>query len=519
VKQQVLNTAGANRSPEDFEQLLRAQNQLIEQQSRQIRQLVKRISELAHELAALKGQSQARQLELEIERLNAELKKLSGHASERRPSKKNEKAKAPRVGHGPKAQPKLAKESVKVTLDEADKVCPECGDTLIEWEGQAETRVQIDIVPARYVLREYQLQKYRCACCRHIESAELSLQQRPLKAGGRYSVDFALHVAADKYLDHAPLERQVRRMARHGLTVGSATLWDQISALAQLAKPTWLALAAEILKNDVIGMDQTGWPYLRGRKGKRDNFQMWSLASHDAVYYTIEERKDSETATRLLKDYAGRIVCDDFSTHAAAAREGAFKLSACMAHVRRRFHECDSPKATPILNWIAELYQIESEVGPQSDRSKDELRRQRRDTKSRVIMKEIREYMNSQVVSPKTAFGGALLHAIKKWPQLEAMLDDPQIWIDNNLTERSLRGPVVGRRNHFGSKSKDGAEVASIFYSLFETAKLNQLDPIDYVRRVVLNARENPEAVTLPSDLLNARENPEAVTLPSGLLN
>jgi len=499
--QQVLKLEEQSRRPEDYEALLRAQNQLIEQQNRQIRQLVQRLTEIACELAALKGQAQGRQLEMEVLRLNAELEKLRGHQSERREHlpEGNEAPKKPaRSGHGPSEQPQLETELVVVPLDEADQVCPRCGEELQPWEGQAESRTQIDVVPARYVVKEYLVQKYRCVGCRHIESAELSPEQRPLQPGGRYSVDFALQVAADKYLDPLPLERQVRRMARLGLMVESSTLYDQLRALSTLLRPTWLALSDRILAQDVIGMDQTGWAHLEGRKGKRDNFQLWSLASHEAVFYSFEEHKDTQTAVRLLKNYSGWIVCDDLSTHTAAAREGPFRLAACMAHVRRRFIECDSPRATPILDWIGQLYQIEKEIGPQSDRSKDELRRQRRNIESRAIMVEMKAYLCRQTDSPKSQFSKAVAHALKRWPLLTPYLDEPQLWIDNNLTERSLRGPVVGRRNHFGSKTKQSSEVAAILYSLFETAKLNGVDPVAYVRQVVLNARDNPKAVTFP---------------------
>lgn len=58
--------------------------------------------------------------------------------------------------------------------------------------------------------------------------------------------------------------------------------------------------------------------------------------------------------------------------------------------------------------------------------------------------------------------------------------------LDNNATERAIRGPVVGRRNHFGSKSKRGTEVAAIFYTLLETAKLCGVDPARYLREAAL---------------------------------
>jgi len=47
----------------------------------------------------------------------------------------------------------------------------------------------------------------------------------------------------------------------------------------------------------------------------------------------------------------------------------------------------------------------------------------------------------------------------------------------------------VGRRNHYGSKSRRGTEVASVLYSLLETAKLNDLDPAAYLGDAVRGAR------------------------------
>jgi transposase len=52
----------------------------------------------------------------------------------------------------------------------------------------------------------------------------------------------------------------------------------------------------------------------------------------------------------------------------------------------------------------------------------------------------------------------------------------------------AIRSPVVGRKNHYGSRSCRGTEVAAIFYSLVETAKLHSLDP----------AKDWPESVRAP---------------------
>ena len=44
--------------------------------------------------------------------------------------------------------------------------------------------------------------------------------------------------------------------------------------------------------------------------------------------------------------------------------------------------------------------------------------------------------------------------------------------LDKSNAERALRGPVVGRKNHYGSRSLRGTQVAALFYTLCETAKL-----------------------------------------------
>ena len=57
------------------------------------------------------------------------------------------------------------------------------------------------------------------------------------------------------------------------------------------------------------------------------------------------------------------------------------------------------------------------------------------------------------------------------------------------------------RKNHYGSHSKRGAEVAAVMYTLFESAKLAGVDPHRYVLKATRRAIASPGAVTLPQDL------------------
>jgi transposase len=73
--------------------------------------------------------------------------------------------------------------------------------------------------------------------------------------------------------------------------------------------------------------------------------------------------------------------------------------------------------------------------------------------------------------------------------------------LDNNATERALRGMVIGRKNHYGSRSRCGTEVAALFYSLVESAKLCEVEPKAYLLRALRAALTTPGTVTLPHSL------------------
>jgi transposase len=58
------------------------------------------------------------------------------------------------------------------------------------------------------------------------------------------------------------------------------------------------------------------------------------------------------------------------------------------------------------------------------------------------------------------------------WAGLTVFVACPWVDIDNNAAERSMRSPVVGRKNFNGSGSEVCAELAATVYSLFATMKL-----------------------------------------------
>src|SRR2546428_7765158 len=322
-----------------------------------------------HELARLRGDDASaaeRQLVFLKELLAQRERALFGPSSEQRPrpaASTPPTAAAPRRGHGPKAQPELPRVEMMHVLDDADQTCPQCGGTLRPMAGQTEDAEEITVVERQVVLVTHQRPKYRCACNGCVDTAPgpLRLAARPDARGARYAPEFAIEVAVGKYLDHLPLERQVRIMRREGLTIDSQTLWDQLATVADLLGPTYQALGQYVGHAPVVGADETWWRLMERPVAKR--WWVWTLSREDAVVYRILETRSQQAAREILAGYTGIVLADGYGAYDALARAGpGFTLAHCWAHVRRKFVEAEPHYPAPcaeILELIGQLYGVE----------------------------------------------------------------------------------------------------------------------------------------------------------------
>jgi transposase len=104
---------------------------------------------------------------------------------------------------------------------------------------------------------------------------------------------------------------------------------------------------------------------------------------------------------------------------------------------------------------------------------------------SAAVLADLKGWLPSQFVLRTLSIGNAAAYTEANWSRLTRFVDDVRIPLDNNATERGNRGPVVVRKNHYGSKSRNGTLVAATFYSLVETAKLHDVDPTRYLLEAV----------------------------------
>ena len=478
---------------------------------RENQKLHKKVVELTEEIARLKGQDPtAAQLQLLYlqELLASRERALFGDKSERR-AHEDEQAEAPtpaprpRSGHGPKPQPKLPIIEREHVLDEADRACPKCGGALVELPGQTEDSEEVTVVERRFVIVKHRRKKYRCACNGCIETAPAppKLTTRKDTRGRRYSIEFAVEVVTAKYCDHLPLERQVKIMRREGLDIDSQTLWDQAEVLARVLRPADDALERLVLSDPMLGADESWWRLMEKKKSTK--WWAWAITGRNAVHYKILDSRSQDAAREVLGDYAGVVVADGFAAYEALAKPdggGRFKLAHCWAHVRRKFVEAEANYPGPcreILDLIRDLYLVERKA----EGDPGQLAALRREESQPIVDKiQARAIEFYPQTLPESGLGKAIKYMLRLWPGLTRCLDDPTIPLDNNATERALRGLVVGRKNHYGSRSKRGTEVAALFYGLIETAKLVGVEPRRYLLEAAVSTITR-NAVLLPHEL------------------
>jgi len=420
-------------------------------------------------------------------------------------------SKPAQTGHGPSEQPRLPVEIVTYELADDQRTCSTCGQPRLPKPGMEQKSELITVTGVEFKLEKVTQVVYGCACPEVLVTAPGPERAVP---GGRYSLEFGVHVAEQKYLDHLPLARQEQMMGRSGLDVTRTTLWDQVNGVASYLEPSWQALHGYVLGADWVHCDETYWPMLDGPGTSK--WWTWCLASDDAVYYAIHPRRSAKVASEMLAGFEGVLLTDGYSAYPAALRDGPKRVvhAHCWAHVRRKFLEAEAsyPDLTkrPIA-LIGRLFDIERKL-PKVDRHASlaerapvlEARRAAREAESRPLTDELRQwgFDTLPTVLPSTGLAKAVEYMLSLWPGLTVFLSDPRIPIDNNHAEREIRGVVVGRKNHYGSKSKRGTDVAAIFYSLFESAKLAGVDPRAYVLEAARRAARTPGTVTLPVDLL-----------------
>jgi transposase len=398
-----------------------------------------------------------------------------------------------RRGHGRQRLPRdLPRQRVVHDVPPAQRVCPGCGQerTAI---GE-EVSEQLDYRPAALFVVEHVRCKYACTHCQeHVTIADKPAQ--PIDKG-LPGPGLLAHVAVSKYLDHLPLHRLERIFGRQGLDLSRSTLCDWMAAAARLLLPVAELLTARVLQSRVIHTDDTPVPVLDDRRGSTRQARLWVyLGDRDQPYtvydYTPTHARDGPV--RFLGDFHGYLQADAFAGYDGIYATGRVVEVACWAHARRKFYDArsgDAGRSHAALAWIRRLYDVEDKAKPLSDAERAALRQ----AESAPLLTAFCQWLTEQrqAVLPKSPMGQAISYALSNWTALCRYTEAGFLAVDNNASERALRGIAIGRKNWLFCGSDNGGRTAAVLASVLVSCRQHGLDPFAYLRDVLTRLPEHP---------------------------
>jgi transposase len=77
------------------------------------------------------------------------------------------------------------------------------------------------------------------------------------------------------------------------------------------------------------------------------------------------------------------------------------------------------------------------------------------------------------------------------WSGLTVFVEHPGVPMDNNRGENSIRNPVTGRKNYYGSGSIWSAQLAATFFSILQTLGLWGINPRRWLMLYLQACAEN----------------------------
>jgi transposase len=363
--------------------------------------------------------------------------------------------------------------------------CSGCGQPLAPFPGTDDTTVlEIEVRAHR---RIYRRRRYRptCSCGSHpgIVTTPGPGKVIPKSILG---VSVWVTVLVDKFLFYRPTYRLLEDLRTQGLDLSQGTLTDGLQRLLPLFEPLYDHLVEHSQQQTLWHADETRWLVFATWEGKVGyRWYLWVFHAADVVVFVLSPGRSHEVPEEHFGPVEeGILVVDRYAAYPAMAqvKDGTILLAFCWAHVRRDFITMARSwpdQETWALGWvdrIGALYacndrrleaprpspqfaacdqEVRREVAAMAQQRDDELAQPALHPARRKVLESLRQY----------------------WSGLTVFVDHPEVPMDNNTAERSERGPVLGRKNYYGSGSVWSGRLAAMLFSLFQTLALWGLNP------------------------------------------
>jgi transposase len=407
-------------------------------------------------------------------------------------------------GHGRRDYSHLPTREEIHDVPDGERVCPCCGAGYARFGEETCEQIDWQVQLIRIVHRR---PTYRRTCRCPVRGVLVAPPVPKAITKGRFTTGFLARLLVEKFVLGRPVHRIVAALAHDGLDVAEGTLAGVFAACSALLAP----LAELIIERNSaaahLHVDETSWQVFAAVQGKDSHrWWCWVFVGPDTTVFTIAPSRstkvlaeqlgidtdDTDTDTLTLPDAlpGGRQVLlssDFYAVYQSMGRVDGVDPLWCWAHVRRYFiraGDAHPELAAWTAGWterIAALYAARTAIIAAAPGSAEHAMAtaQFSAALNTIDAERAAQTSHAQLLHPAAAKVLATLD--REWDGLARHREYPELPLDNNTAERALRGPVVGRKNYYGSGSVISAQLASRVFTITATAERAGLNPLAYL--------------------------------------
>ena len=396
----------------------------------------------------------------------------------------------------------------RLRLLPSERCCPTCGEPYVSNGTEKSELIEIVFEVLR---RELARQRLRPRCTCPEASAPVAPPAPRLMQRTQLGVSVWTYLFVQVFALYRPQAAVVRDLTARGLRIGVGTVSQGLRRIGELFEPVLEAIVERQQEADWAHADETSWPVqdVEGDRGRRRCW-LWICLTEDAVRLKVQPTRSAASGRELLGELGRngkvKVVCDRYMVYKVLGRAlPELVPSWCWVHQRRDFVRIKTghPRLT---DWVKEWLQRFGRVFQRAARRREAWDPERAADKQGAAFQQLQGALESAAEAlfkaarkqrgeafekcqqaeaahrggdwARAEAQGAALHSLPEHREgLMVSILAPAVPLDNNVAERTLRGPVIARLTSFGSGSEAGAELVGRMFSIDCTLSLWGLNP------------------------------------------
>ncbi|AGA34533.1 Transposase [Thioalkalivibrio nitratireducens DSM 14787] len=366
---------------------------------------------------------------------------------------------------------------------------------------EVKKRYRLAQCPGSYVILEY----HRPVLKRR-DTEQLITTPAPANVHDRSVADvsFLAGMLIDKFLYHLPLYRQHQRLLQSGIQLSRMTLGTLAARAIGLLEPIYKAQLEHIRQGRVVTVDETPIKAGRSAPGKMRSAYFWPVYGEDGeICFPYASNRHFDNVEKILgAKFTGGLQSDGYGAYERFVElVQAVTHAGCWAHTRRYFEralDAEPQAAGEALRQIRAFYAVEEEIRARGLEGAEKLALRTEQTlpKAQDFWRWCDEQCHRPDLTPSNPpsnpLSKALVYARGRIEALQVFLHDPDVAIDPNHIERTLRPIPMGKKNFLFAWTELGAKQIGIIQSLIVTCRLQGISPSVYLTDVLQRVSQHP---------------------------